>query len=63
MSVMRALLMRHRALALLVVMAALGMRTSLPSLFAQGWRPFALLTLLTILLVITAMASMAIYSL
>lgn len=48
---------------LLVVMAALGMRTSLPSLFAQGWRPFALLTLLTILLVITAMASMAIYSL
>ena len=48
---------------LLVVMAALGMRTSLPSLFAQGWRPFALLTLLTVLLVITAMASMAIYSL
>lgn len=48
---------------LLVVMAALGMRTSLSSLIAQGWRPFALLTLLSILLVITAMASMATYSL
>lgn len=48
---------------LLVVMAALGMRTSLSSLIAQGWRPFALLALLSILLVITAMASMATYSL
>lgn len=47
---------------LLVVMAALGMRTSLSSLIAQGWRPFALLMLLSILLVITAMASMATYA-
>lgn len=48
---------------LLVTMAALGMRTSLPSLITQGWKPFALLALLSTLLVITAMTSMATYSL
>jgi uncharacterized integral membrane protein (TIGR00698 family) len=48
---------------LLITMAALGMRTSLPSLIAQGWRPFALLTMLSILLIITAMTSMATFSL
>jgi len=48
---------------LLVTMAALGMRTSLSSLIAQGWRPFAMLALLSTLLVITAMTSMATYSL
>ncbi|MDO6443013.1 YeiH family protein [Marinobacter sp. 2_MG-2023] len=48
---------------LLVTMAALGMRTSLSSLIKQGWRPFALLALLSTLLVITAMTSLATYSL
>lgn len=48
---------------LLITMAALGMRTSLSSLIAQGWRPFALLAMLSTLLVITAMTSMATFSL
>lgn len=48
---------------LLVTMAALGMRTSLSSLIAQGWRPFALLVLLSSLLIVTAMTSMAAFSL
>jgi uncharacterized membrane protein YadS len=48
---------------LLVTMAALGMRTSLSSLIAQGWKPFALLALLSALLVLTAMTSLATYSL
>lgn len=47
---------------LLVTMAALGMRTSLPALLTQGWRPFALLALLSALLVSTAMLAMAAYS-
>lgn len=47
---------------LLITMAALGMRTSLSSLVAQGWRPFALLAMLSTLLIITAMTSMATFS-
>ena len=47
---------------LLITMAALGMRTSLSSLMAQGWRPFALLAMLSTLLIITAMTSMATFS-
>lgn len=47
---------------LLVTMAALGMKTSLPALIAQGWKPFALLTVLSVLLVTIAMVSMALYS-
>ncbi len=47
---------------LLVTMAALGMRTSLSSLIAQGWKPFALLALLSSLLIITAITSLATYS-
>ncbi|MBU2953587.1 YeiH family protein [Marinobacter sp. F3R08] len=47
---------------LMVTMAALGMRTSLSALIAQGWKPFALLAVLSGLLLISAMTSMAIYS-
>lgn len=47
---------------LLVTMAALGMRTSLPALIAQGWKPFVLLALLSTTLLSIAMTSMAIFS-
>ncbi len=48
---------------ILITMAALGMRTSLSSIIAQGWRPFALLAALSSLLIITAMTSLALFSL
>lgn len=41
---------------LLVTMAALGMRTSVGELLAQGWRPLVLLVLLSLGLALTVMA-------
>ena len=43
-------------------MAALGMRTSIGAIIAQGWRPMALLASLSGLLVVTAMATLILYS-
>ena len=47
---------------LLLTMAALGMRTSLGSLVAQGWRPFILLVLLSVALLLAAMGALAAFS-
>lgn len=47
---------------LLVTMAALGMRTTLSELFAQGWRPMLLLVLLSGGLLLSAMAMLAMAS-
>lgn len=47
---------------LLVTMAALGMRTSLGSLIAQGWKPIILLLLLSALLLVSAMGALAVFS-
>lgn len=47
---------------LLVTMAALGMRTTLGDLLAQGWRPMALLAVLSIGLLLAAMAMLAMAS-
>ncbi len=44
---------------LLVTMAALGMRTSLRDLLAQGWRPLSLLCALSAALVLTVMGLLA----
>lgn len=59
---LRQLLVTASGACLLVVMAALGMRTSLGAIIAQGWRPMALLASLSGLLVVTAMATLALYS-
>ncbi|AHL73916.1 membrane protein [Stutzerimonas stutzeri] len=47
---------------LLVTMAALGMRTTLGALLAQGWRPMLLLVLLSGGLLLSAMAMLAMAS-
>lgn len=47
---------------LLVVMAALGMRTSLSAILAQGWRPMVLLVVVSSLLVAVAMAALSLYA-
>ncbi|MBA1273085.1 YeiH family protein [Stutzerimonas azotifigens] len=47
---------------LLVTMAALGMRTTLSELFAQGWRPMLLLVVLSVGLLLGAMALLALAS-
>lgn len=47
---------------LLTTMAALGVRTRLGALIAQGWKPLALLLTLSLLLVAAAMSSMAFFS-
>jgi uncharacterized integral membrane protein (TIGR00698 family) len=47
---------------LLVTMAALGMRTTLGDLFAQGWRPMLLLVVLSVGLLLSAMALLALAS-
>lgn len=47
---------------LLLTMAALGMRTSLGSLIAQGWKPIILLVLLSLLLMLSAMGALALFS-
>ena len=44
---------------LLLAMAALGMRTSLGELLAQGWKPFLLLVLLSAGLLLTSMTLLA----
>lgn len=59
---LRELLVTTSYACLLVTMAALGMRTSLGAILAQGWRPMALLGAVSALLVVTAMASLALYS-
>lgn len=59
---LRQLLVTASGACLLVVMAALGMRTSLGAIIAQGWRPMALLASLSGLLVASAMATLALYS-
>jgi uncharacterized integral membrane protein (TIGR00698 family) len=46
---------------LLLAMAALGMRTSLPDLLAQGWKPLLLLVLLSAALLLTTMALLALF--
>jgi uncharacterized integral membrane protein (TIGR00698 family) len=47
---------------LLTTMAALGMRTRLGSLIAQGWKPVILLVSLSLLLVLLAMTIVALFS-
>lgn len=47
---------------LLVTMAALGMRTRLSELLAQGWRPMLLLVVLSVGLLLGAMAMLALAS-
>jgi uncharacterized integral membrane protein (TIGR00698 family) len=47
---------------LLLAMAALGMRTSLPDLLAQGWKPLLLLVLLSAALLLTTMTLLALFS-
>ncbi|MFL1482535.1 YeiH family protein [Marinobacter sp. LN3S78] len=59
---LRQLLVTASGACLLVVMAALGMRTSLGAIIAQGWRPMALLASLSGLLIVSAMATLALYS-
>lgn len=59
---LRLLLVKASSACLLVVMAALGMRTSLGAILAQGWRPMILLTSVSGLLVITAMTALTLYS-
>lgn len=59
---LRLLLVQASGACLLVVMAALGMRTSLGAIIAQGWKPMALLASLSGLLVVTAMATLTLYS-
>lgn len=59
---LRQLLVKASGACLLVVMAALGMRTSLGAIVAQGWRPMALLASLSGLLVVTAIATLTLYS-
>ncbi|MFC4260855.1 YeiH family protein [Marinobacter lacisalsi] len=59
---LRQLLVTASGACLLVVMAALGMRTSLGAIIAQGWRPMALLASLSGLLVLSAMATLTLYS-
>lgn len=46
---------------LLLAMAALGMRTSLGELLAQGWKPFLLLVLLSAGLLLTSMTLLALF--
>ena len=47
---------------LLVTMAALGMRTSLGALLAQGWQPIALLLITSLLLMAFAIGSLALFT-
>jgi len=47
---------------LLLAMAALGMRTTLSELFPQGWRPMLLLVVLSVGLLLGAMAMLALAS-
>ena len=47
---------------LLVTMAALGMRTSLGALLAQGWQPIALLLITSLLLMVFAIGSLALFT-
>lgn len=59
---LRQLLVTASGACLLVVMAALGMRTSLGAIIAQGWRPMALLASLSGLLVCSVVATLTLYS-
>lgn len=47
---------------LLATMAALGMRTSLGALLAQGWRPMCLLLISSLLLMLLAMGALELFS-
>jgi uncharacterized integral membrane protein (TIGR00698 family) len=57
----REVLVAASHICLLLAMAALGMRTSLGELLAQGWKPFFLLVLLSAGLLLTAMALLALF--
>ncbi|MCE8038755.1 MULTISPECIES: YeiH family protein [unclassified Halomonas] len=56
---LRELLISASQWCLLVTMAALGMRTSVRDLLAQGWRPLSLLCALSAALVLTVMGLLA----
>jgi uncharacterized integral membrane protein (TIGR00698 family) len=60
---LRQMLVSASAACLLATMAALGMRTSLGALLAQGWKPMLLIFLMSLLLLAFATGSLALFSL